>query len=136
MRNATPRIRQLLIGILAVLSLSVSSVAACACSHHVDGPQPERSCHAAIPQKHHDNEAARTAPSFEESCVCLQKAIKLSVKSEGFKLKKHPAVFAGGPELTTPRFHSEIAFVTSDHSFLLWEASFIGSISSRGPPVQ
>lgn len=136
MRNATPRIRQLLFGILAVLSLSVSSVAACACSHHVQDRQPERSCHAAGPQKHHGSGTAQTAPSFEESCVCLQKALKLSVKSEGFKLKKHPSVFAGGVELIKARFHSEVASLTSDHSFLLWEASFIGSVSSRGPPVQ
>ena len=136
MRNATPRIRQLLIGMLAMLSLSVSSVAACACSHHVQDPQPERSCHAPVPQKHYDDDAVETAASFEESCVCVQKAIKLSVKSEGFKLKKQASTFVGVVELSKPRLHSTVALPASDDSFRHWERPFIGSISSRGPPVR
>lgn len=135
MRTATQRIRQLFIGILAVLSLSVSSVAACACSHHVQDPQPERSCHTTVPQEHHDDDAVQTSPSFEEGCVCVQKAIKLSVKSEGFKLKKQLSVFAVGFPLTNPRSHSGIASLASDHSLRLLEKPFVGSLSSRGPPV-
>lgn len=135
MTTATQRIRQLFIGILAVLSLSVSSVAACACHHHVEDPQPEGSCHATVPPKHQDDDAVQTGPSFEESCVCVQQAIKLSVKSEGFKLKKQPSVFWSGFELAKPRFHSAIASPASDHSFRYWEKPFVGSLSSRGPPV-
>ena len=136
MRTATQRIRQLFIGILAVLSLSVSSVAACACDHHVLDRQTERSCHATAPEKQHDlADIAQTAPSFEESCVCVQKALKLSVKSEGFKFKKQPSIFSSAFELARPRFHSAIASVASGHSLQLWEKPFAGSLSSRGPPV-
>ena len=135
MRTATRRIRQLSIGILAVLSLSVSSVAACACDHHVSDPQTERSCHVTVPEEHHDDDAAQSLPSFEESCACVQKAIKLSVKSEGFKLKKHPSIFSSGFVSAKPRFHPAIGSVGSEHSLQLWEKPFVGSLSSRGPPV-
>jgi hypothetical protein len=136
MRTATQRIRQLFIGILAALSLSVSSVAVCACDHHVLDRQPERSCHATASEKQHDlADIAQTAPSFDESCVCVQKAIKLSVKAEGLKLKKQPSVLSGGFELAKPRFHSAIAFLASDHSLRHWDNPSTGSPSSRGPPV-
>src|SRR5688500_9630439 len=99
MRFRVTRIRQISIGILAVLSLFVSSVSACACSHHEQSSQPEqKSCHGAdaAPDKHLVSPVVEPAidsgPSFEETCFCIQPAIKLSVKGEGFKFKKHPSL--------------------------------------------
>jgi hypothetical protein len=66
--------------------------------------------------------------------VCLQAAIKLSVKAEGFKLKKHSITSAAGVELTHARFYSAIVVTDPDIGPRLWERQFSGSTSSRGPP--
>lgn len=135
MRNATSRIRQLLIGILAVLSLSVSSVAACACSHHGTDPEPQKTCHSPAPKKHENHGSLATTPSYNESCICIQPAIKLSAKAEGFKLKKQVSAFSNGLELTRARFYSVGAATDPAYPVAIQATQFASSTSSRGPPV-
>jgi hypothetical protein len=135
MKNAAQRLRQFFIGILAVLSLSASPVAACACSHHAAEPEPQKSCHSPAPTKHENHGPSATTPSFGESCLCAQPAIKLSVKAEGFKFKKQASVFSNGLEETHVLYYP--AGVTTDpaHKSERAPTQFTGSTSSRGPPV-
>ena len=135
MRDATKRIRQLLIGILAVLSLSVSSIAACACSHHGADRASQKYCHSPAPKKHEKQGSLATTPSFNESCLCVQPAIKLSAKAEGFKLKKQVSAFSDGLELTRARFYSVGVATDPAHPAAIEATQFAGSTSSRGPPV-
>ena len=83
------RIQKIAIGILAVLSLSVSSVAACSCSHHGAETQSSKSCHG---ESHKKKEQDLKSPRMGESCVCLQPTTRLSAKSESFKLKLAPTL--------------------------------------------
>ena len=83
----TKRIKQVLVGIITVLSLSVSAVASCACSHHQPAEKPKASCHG--PSHHEESNAKSSLPGIEESCNCFQATPQRSVKGESFKLKKH-----------------------------------------------
>src|SRR5687767_4733393 len=107
MRKVTEKIQRIMIGLMAILSLTVSSVASCACTHHRQTVEPTKSSHA--PARSHAYEtAANNSPSLAESCICIQPVIRLSVKSEGFKLKKHPAVFFTQSQLQPGRFRAPV----------------------------
>jgi hypothetical protein len=124
-----------LIGLAALLGLSVSSVAACTCVHHRESEEPSHSCHQTTNGHHSENSETVAAPSFEEICVCAPHATKLSVKSEGFKLKKHPAMFAVSAVRPAEGFRLTRIFLSAysvSHSYPL---QFSGAISSRGPPA-
>jgi hypothetical protein len=135
MTNAAQRLRQFFIGILAVLSLSASPVAACACSHHAAEPKAQKSCHSPAPKKHENHGPSTRTPSFCESCLCVQPAIKLSVKAEGFKFKKQASVLSNGLEETHVRYYRACVETDPAHKSELEPTQFSGSTSSRGPPV-
>ena len=130
------RIKQFLVGLLAVLSLSVSSVGACGCTHHEEAPKEEVSCHGKSKSQHEKkNSNDLKTPSAGESCLCVQPAAKASVKVEGFKLKKQPALFTTGVDLEPARFRAVERPVTSLDVIPIAARSFLDSSSSRGPPV-
>ena len=133
MRNATKKIQRITIGILAILSLTVASVASCACTRHRQA-EPTKSCHSSA-RSHGEETAATNAPSLGESCICIQPAIRLSVKSEGFKFKKAPAVFVTGSKLQPARFRAPIISLALGLQPAIDESRFSPSTSSRGPPV-
>jgi hypothetical protein len=135
MKLGAKRIRQLLIGILAVLSMSVSSVAACACSHHDEAPKEKLSCHSKPKPPHRKSHHASTKPAAGEGCDCAQLAPRASVKAEGFKLKKHASPFAKGFDLPVAEYTLD-RYVTGSHSIHVYLTSiFLESSSSRGPPL-
>jgi hypothetical protein len=92
--------RQVLAATLAVVSLCVSSAAACACAHHhpeaVKVNSEQSSCHG---QAHQDDRSPQAAPAdagagnrFDSSCECfLQAGPRVSVKNENLKVGK-PAI--------------------------------------------
>ena len=83
------RIRPYFIGVLAILSLFVSPLAACACSHH-EAPKAETSCHKhSEPQASPETGESSIKLSSRESCVCAQISPKELAKSENVKLRKH-----------------------------------------------
>ena len=135
MKVKTKRLTRNLISLAAMLGLMVSSVGACMCSHHVEESQPTHSCHQEA--NTHQSEAAEKiiSPAFNETCICLPSPTKLSVKSEGFKLKKQPAFFGASVSLPAGRFHSShVRDVSSEALSPRW-IQFPRSISSRGPPA-
>ena len=126
------RIQKIAIGILAVLSLSVSSVAACSCSHYGVETQSGKSCHG---DNHEKKEQDLRSPRIGESCVCVQPTTELSTKSESFKLKKLAPAFPGivsvrerelSPTTILSNFRSRNPKYTS---------RLAASILPRGPPV-
>ena len=123
-----------MIGLMAVLSLAVSSVASCACTHHRQTSEPVRSCHSPAPS-HAEEQAVDNKPSLAENCICVRPAIRLSVKSEGFKFKKHPAVFFTEAKLQPGRFRAPVVALALGLQPAIDECRFSPSTSSRGPPV-
>jgi hypothetical protein len=84
---------------------------------------------------HSENSETAAAPSVDEICVCVPHVTKLSVKSEGFKLKKHPAMFAVSAAGKALGFRLT-PFLLSVHSVSpSYQLQFSGAISSRGPPA-
>lgn len=77
------RSTKFLVGILAALSLCVSSVAACACAHHHPKPVETEipSCHR---QSHGAKKNAAISESADASCECFMQAPgpKVFVKNE------------------------------------------------------
>lgn len=145
----TGRLKQFGISFLIVLSLLVSSISACACTHH----HPEKaeqekveteivSCHGtsheAKPENHHQTvetpETVQTSISERECCV-IQPAPQAVSKSENFKLEKQqPALLPKSaieikavPQLVSVKtIEFEAPFYLSD--------SFYNISPSRGPP--
>ena len=133
---AAKRIQQISIGILAALSLFVSSISACACSHHEQGPEPEtKSCHGTAVTPDKDSVVQHAGgSSVEENCFCIQQAAKLSVKAETFKFKKQVSAFAWALGEPYARFHSPIPGLGYDRAPRIRLSRILSSASSRGPP--
>lgn len=133
MRLARRRIRQVIIGILAVLSLSVSSVAACMCSHHEKAPTPERSCHG--PAHHEQDSPDAGAPSFEQTCECIRPSGESPVKAETFKLKKHLVQSAASTDATPTSFIVKPIPPVSGADVPLYDRLACYQVRPRGPPL-
>jgi hypothetical protein len=128
------RSRQVLAAILAVLSLCVSSAAACACAHHhpengkVNSEQS--SCHG---QAHQDDTSPQAAPADAEtrngidtSCECfMQAGPRVSIKNENPKVGKpviaqavtdpETILVQAGPAYVSSGFYSPEIFVSDPH---------------------
>ena len=135
MKRATGKLQRFVIGLLAILSLCVSAVAACACDHHNSDPQPERSCHGTATSKRHHEPVAKQNASVSETCVCLPPATKLSVKAEGFKLKKHTAATTVDSQLESPAFYSLAPDINNESATRSRSDFRSESPPARGPPV-
>lgn len=85
------RLRQVAAGILVVLSLCVSSIAACACAHHSHPEKIEVEVPACHQQAHTEETGTQPAvtDSADASCECfLPSPQKVFVKSEKLKIEK------------------------------------------------
>lgn len=133
MTKRTKRIQQLVVGLFAVLSLMVSSVASCACSHHEPVAESKKSCHETA---HHDTDSQTAdSQSIEETCFCIRPSDERSVKSESFKLKKLTPLLVETISLEPARAH--VAVIDPE---LVSRKPFFGrvvypSVLSRGPPA-
>ncbi len=121
---------------LIVLSLFVSSVAACVCSHHISKTETEvPSCHTHSEAKHKVDSSENVAKlDMDDDCDCLQPAPKAFSKSETIKIEKQTA--------NLPQTRIEIKAVSSiasietiffEKSFYLSD-SFYNIKSPRAPP--
>ena len=133
MQRTRKRIKQFAVALLAVLSLSVASVAACACSHHAVPSEPKASCHGPT---HQTVEADSGSPAFNESCNCLIASTELSVKAETFKLKKLPSVFTATMSTGRSSIASEILYFFPLRASLSYDRLKSSGHLSRGPPVR
>jgi hypothetical protein len=91
------RLKQVTAGIFVVLSLFVSSIAACACAHH---SHPEKveveapSCHDQAHTEKTDSQPVVT-DSADASCECLVKSPpKVFFKNENLKIEKQAVSLA------------------------------------------
>lgn len=115
------RSRQFLAAILAVLSLCVSSAAACACAHHhpetVRVETEQSSCHG---QAHQDDTSPQAAPAeadtergIDTSCECfMQPGPRVSIKNENLKVGK-PAIAQAVADTETDLVPAGAAYVSN-----------------------
>jgi hypothetical protein len=129
--------KQITVGFLIVLSLLVSSVAACVCTHHAEKAETQNSScheHAETAQKTDSPEKVSALDSNDE-CHCIQPAPRVFSKSETIKFEKQAAV--------SPLSQVEIKAVSSivspavvyfEKPFYLSD-SFYNLKSPRAPPA-
>ena len=117
------RTRQVLAAILAALSVGVSSVAACACTHQHNKPVEAEvpACHRQTDQP----DKAAISESAEASCQCVLQALapKAFVKNENKNGKQAIAstpagpvaefVVTGSPDMSGAFFSTEILVSTT-----------------------
>ena len=133
MKRKTKRIMQLITGLFAVLSLSVSSVAACTCSHHQAAPEAKKSCHGT---SHHQSQTENVgSPNVGQSCNCIQPTSERSVKSEPFKLKKQLPVFSANETIAAAEYSITSSDPVGHRASFLYSSFSLDGAHSRGPPV-
>jgi len=99
MRREIKKSKQIAVGFLIVLSLFVSSVSACVCSHHTEKAETE------VSSCHEHSETAPAANSLEngfqldsnDECFCAQPAPRVFSKSETIKFEKQAVVLSLSP---------------------------------------
>jgi len=136
------QLKQFTVSFLVVLSLFVSSVSACTCSHHQEKVEVDVSaCHQHSPEAKAEqhpgtnvSEEIQTVIS-ETECCCVQPAPKVVAKSESVKIGKQILVSAGEnksvSELVLERVHSPSNFHSSQ---LPITDSFYNLTPGRAPP--
>ena len=131
------RTTQIAGGILFLLSLFVSSVSACACSHH-ESPEPaeQADCHshssAAEPKEKPSEDLIKPAIS-PGACCCIQSAPEAITKSE--KIKSETNIAATSLPAVESVFHSRSigeSAILERPSFLT--DSFHNLTPGRAPP--
>ena len=135
----TTRLHQILITVLAILSLGAGSVSACTCSHHEEsqGTEVQESC-----QSHHDSHEGTSLDDdvnvVDDSCVCSvnqRSPVAISKGSPDFKtfvsVAPPPPVvlFVQLTRHTTPG--SRIPALTYDH---FKSDALTSLLPSRAPP--
>ncbi|HKP70068.1 MAG TPA: hypothetical protein VJV05_12345 [Pyrinomonadaceae bacterium] len=134
MRTAVRKLWQISVGVMAILSLSVASVAACACSHHQAESEPRASCHSS--SSHHKQK--KTVPAghhISQSCECVIAATKVSVKGEGFKLKKHAGASSATTAVKSARYYSPTPSTVTPSETSFYARSHYNTAGARGPPL-
>jgi hypothetical protein len=135
------RLKQFAAGFLVVLSLFVSSVAACGCSHHqekAETAQPSCHQHSAENQSGEMNPSPENSATFDanDNCVCAQSAPRVFAKSEIVKIEKQAAAISPRITVSVALTASISAVVTSYYSKPLYLSdSFYNIKSPRAPPI-
>ncbi len=133
------KIKQFSVSILIVLSLFVSSISACCCSHHTEKAETETpSCHGKMHEAEQSNQAvqANDADSFKIPCECsLESAPKGFAKSENLKIEKQTAKSVDSINFEIKEVLQEISASKIEFSkpFYLSD-SFYNLKSPRAPP--
>lgn len=131
------RSKKIAVGCLIILSLFVSSVAACICSHHTKKAAPEiSSCHEHSETKAETDSSEKVQKlGSNDECFCVQPAPKAFSKSETVKIEKQAMVLSVLPtenkavaiDVSGADFYFEKPFYLSD--------SFYNIKSPRAPPA-
>lgn len=121
-------------GILAALSLCVSSVAACACSHHHTKPVETEvpACH----RQEHQPDRAAISESVEASCLCFlqAQAPKAFVKTENKNGKQTIASTPARPEIELILTGSTVISGVGFPAEILVSKPFYNLTPGRAPP--
>jgi hypothetical protein len=129
--------KQIAVGFLIILSLFVSSVSACVCSHHAEKAATETaSCHEHSEKKQEAN-SSENGKNFDsnDECSCVQPAPGIFSKSETIKIEKQTSALPFSKiEIKTASmvvFEKNIYF---EKPFYLSD-SFYNLKSPRAPPA-
>jgi hypothetical protein len=132
--------KQIAVGFFVILSLFVSSVAACVCSHHAEKAETNAaSCHEHSEAKPETGsvekvEKAQTFDSGDE-CLCLQPAPRICSKSETLKIEKQAAALSFSPvDISAASTVVSAGNVYFEKPFYLSD-SFYNIKSPRAPPA-
>lgn len=134
------KIKQFSVSILIVLSLFVSSISACCCSHHEKKAEIETpSCHGKTHEAEKQNDAVETndADFFNVPCECSSEfAPKVFAKSENVKIEKQTAKLADSINIESKEVLQEksVAKIEFSKPFYLSD-SFYNLKSPRAPPT-
>ena len=137
------RLKKLGISFFVVLSLFVSSAAACACSHHQAKPKMSApACHQASHEAEEiqisESDEAKSSANVDEACNCFVKNASPFVlnKSENIKTQKNPAAL---PLLPNGEISVEISAITSvkfDYFYHFYNSNYLKKLTpSRAPPI-
>lgn len=139
------RLKQLGLAFCLLVSLFVSSVSACTCSHHPEKVETETSsCHEhseaanTEPTEHHSSDSNESALSVvpADECCCIEPAPRVFAKSETVKVEKQSAALPQS-SLDKAALIAEIVLVKSidfETPFYLTD-SFYNLSPGRAPPV-
>jgi len=127
--------KQIAVGFLIILSLFVSSVAACVCSHHAEKVETQTaSCHQHSETKTASVENVSQINSSQE-CNCIEPAPRVFAKSETLKIEKQTAALPfSSAEFKTVSTVLPAKEVFFEKPFYLSD-SFYNIKSPRAPPA-
>lgn len=136
------RFQQFTVGLLAVLSLLVSSAsAACTCSHHQGQAKSEISlCHSDSEMSEmtdvhvSDIESPNTNLASKADCICAEMTQKVFAKPEALKLKKQAALISRETSVSIAVVQPNKAIRSSFIKPTYFSDSFYNLSFSRGPP--
>jgi hypothetical protein len=123
-----------------MMSILVSSVAACACSHHsVPRAETKKSCHSHS-ERATNHDGGRTSAEYKgqivsgSGCSCAQASPRLVFKQDQKQLQISPATAPSAP--TDPQFVAALADVPVDNfgSQSFTQSFLIDSTQGRAPP--
>lgn len=133
------RAKKYLVSLLAVMSLFVSAVSACACTHHIEPKKAELSCHSASHEMPAETNASEPSNSFDTDCNCLVRtpvpAIVAKTDDKRPGIEKQIVEF----EFALPLFVEQpiVQFLheaTYTESSSLYKQDLLSSLPSRAPP--
>ena len=135
------RLKQFGLALCLTLSLFVSSISACTCSHHPEKVEIETpSCHqhseTVKTEQHHDSDSNKNAQSLvpQDECCCLEPTPKVVAKAENIKIEKQklatvslaPVEIAFVPQIVSVKSEFTRKFYLTD--------SFYNLTPGRAPP--
>lgn len=135
------RLKQFGVALCLLVSLFVSSVSACTCSHHPEKVEPKvSSCHqhseTATTEQHHNSDSKEKAQSLvpQDGCCCIEPTPRVIAKAENIRIEKQklaalsflPVEIAFAPQLNSVKSEFTRKFYLTD--------SFYNLTPGRAPP--
>ena len=138
------RLKQFGLSLVIVLSLCASSLAACACSHHLNN-QAElhtASCHQMADEVEHSTASPENSPEqvarISDGCSCFVKTLQPVVvsKTENIKPQKNSAILPSLPKPEKIETALEIPPVISAFTLHFYNSNYLRKLTpARAPPV-
>jgi hypothetical protein len=136
------RIGQILICLVAILSLAATTASACTCDHHqhetVKAEEPSCHSHASAHSEAGpaDLDEENCCLASGSDCVCADTRPRAFAKSEGLKLQKHFTPVPAEPVVIAvpPATETSDTGIHFDKPFYLCD-SFYNLAPKRGPPI-
>lgn len=131
--------KKYLVSLLAVMSLFVSAVSACACSHHIEPEKTELSCHSSSHEMQAETTASEPSNSFDTDCSCLVRTPVPAIVAKTDDKRPGLEKQLGTPEFALPQFVETADAPLERETNLAQISSFykqdlLSSLPSRAPP--